>query len=358
MKKLKLKEKKENKTFTASSSTMQPPSDKGTDKKNKKFIQALKYISHHDPDVFERVAPELLHRTLWELRGADPIFSEKVDYWIEKEHSWKDFSEILDNENKNDVQPHPNEFQLSNEDINVLQKLNERFYGDFHRWDTNKRHQFLLLGMIALHGNKGAKQGDLIDGLASNFSRTSVEGSNAIRASKVALSRLLKPYDLFAPAHGNGVNRIHKLESDHLSQLISRYVMDQKASILLPMGLEYEYDIGTLPYRHYVTNQHQMNAIKTAMNSYRLDSVGYGRGNAGFPMNKPWKTMKTEEKTTKKSKTSPMPATLSGCLKLAEQNVLRESQHCFWQCCTSPGISIAYALQTMTEREDSGFSIV
>jgi hypothetical protein len=253
MEHLTITRKKENKTNTVSNKTMQEPADKGIDKRNKKFLNALHYISSRDPGAFERVAPELLHRTLWELRGgADPIFSEKLDYWIEAEHKWKDFADVFSEEQATaKPKKRVDDFELTNEDIDILQKLEDRFYGDFHRWDTIKRHQFIILGIIALHGTKGAKQGDLIEGLGSNFERTSLEGSNAIRATKVALSRLLRPYNVFGPSLGHGVNRLHKIEDEHFARILSLFIMQQKASILLPTTLDYEFDIELATLQHY-----------------------------------------------------------------------------------------------------------
>ena len=253
MKNQAIKVKKENKTTTISPKLMQGSADKGIDKRNKKFLNALNYISTHDPTAFERVAPELLHRTLWELRGgADPIFSEKLDYWIESQHKWKEFSEIFVEEQKPTVKKKVDDFELSNEDIDILQKLEDRFYGDFHRWDTVKRHQFIILGIIALHGSKGAKQGDLIEGLASGYERTSVEGSNAIRATKVALSRLLRPYNVFGSSTGHGVNRIHIIDDEHMARIISLFTLQRKASVLLPTNLNYQFDLEKANLQHYV----------------------------------------------------------------------------------------------------------
>ena len=47
-------------------------------KRIKSYIEAFKSLSEKDPDGFESIAPELLRRSVWNWRGADPYFSERL----------------------------------------------------------------------------------------------------------------------------------------------------------------------------------------------------------------------------------------------------------------------------------------
>jgi hypothetical protein len=68
------------------------------------------------------------------------------------------------------------------------------------------------------------------------LAESGVRGANTVRAAKIALSRLAKPFglQLFAPAVGNGSERIHMFTNEELALIIARYVFNHDASMLLP----------------------------------------------------------------------------------------------------------------------------
>jgi len=68
--------------------------------------------------------------------------------------------------------------------------------------------------------------------------------------------------------------------------------------------------------------------------------------------------MKTEENTTTNSKTSPQFPKISGMYNMATFDVLRAVRRCQVQRRSSPGTDAGLIQQMLTEREDSGFSIV
>ena len=66
--------------------------------------------------------------------------------------------------------------------------------------------------MLALEGKNGVRQGKLVHHLGMNINgHEGIEGSNAIRAAKIALSRQEKGLSLklFDDAKGNGPERLH-----------------------------------------------------------------------------------------------------------------------------------------------------
>jgi hypothetical protein len=90
--------------------------------------------------------------------------------------------------------------------------------------------------MMATAGGYGVRQGKLIHSLGMGLAESGVRGANTVRAAKIALSRLAKPFglQLFAPAVGNGPERIHMFSDEELADVIARYVFNHDASILLP----------------------------------------------------------------------------------------------------------------------------
>jgi hypothetical protein len=66
-----------------------------------------------------------------------------------------------------------------------------------------------------------------------------VRGSNAVRAAKIALTRMAKPLGihLFAPAAGHGPERVHYFADEELADIIARYVLNHEAAVLLPVNL-------------------------------------------------------------------------------------------------------------------------
>ena len=66
--------------------------------KNEKYLKALQTLAERDPEGFSNVAPELIKRSVWNWRGADPFFAERLSNWIDTAHKWSDFKEILPKE--------------------------------------------------------------------------------------------------------------------------------------------------------------------------------------------------------------------------------------------------------------------
>ena len=86
---------------------------------------------------------------------------------------------------------------LPNQYAELIDRFEEKFSGDYHRWNAAKRDQFIILGMLALEGKNGVRQGKLVHHLGMNINgHEGIEGSNAIRAAKIALSRQAKGLSL------------------------------------------------------------------------------------------------------------------------------------------------------------------
>ena len=119
----------------------------------------------------------------------------------------------------------------------IIDRFEEKFSGDYHRWNAAKRDQFIILGMLALEGKNGVRQGKLAHYLGMNkLGPGGIEGSNAIRAAKIALSRQEKglTLKLFDDAKGNGSERLHAFADSNLADYVARFVLSHEASILLP----------------------------------------------------------------------------------------------------------------------------
>ena len=218
------------------------PSEQSLHKaRNEKYLKALQTLAERDPEGFSNVAPELIKRSVWNWRGADPFFAERLSNWIDTAHKWSDFKEILPKEahlaRRKTVEKLSYD-QLPQQYSNFLRHLSDRFEGDNTRWDASKRDQFTILGMLALEGKEGVRQGRLIHYLGlDSIGSVGLPGSNAIRAAKIALSRSAKPLQLWAPASGNGSERLHAFADANLADLVARFVMNQQAAILLPPAI-------------------------------------------------------------------------------------------------------------------------
>ncbi|MBT60285.1 MAG: hypothetical protein CMA63_01870 [Euryarchaeota archaeon] len=212
--------------------------------RNQKFLKALQTLAEQDPEGFSSVAPELIKRSVWNWRGADPFFAERLSNWLETAHKWSEFKEILPKDahmNRRKVAVIPQIKNLPREQALFLEKLTERFSGDHSRWDASKRDQFTILGMLALEGKAGVPQGRLVHYLGlGEPGDGGLPGSNAIRAAKIALSRSSKPLTLWAPASGNGSQRMHSFADATLAEMVARFVLTQPAAILLPPSTSLE----------------------------------------------------------------------------------------------------------------------
>ena len=214
-------------------------SDKERELYFQKLLDAFRTLSEEAPEVFDSIAPEMLQRSIWSWRGADPLLSKKFNNWLMADYQWTPFDDILPKEgtafNPVDVPP-LNPAQLDEAHHSLIEALQDRFRGDPHRWDASRRDQFVILGMMATAGGYGGRQGKLIPSLGMGVAESGVRGANTVRAAKIALSRLGKPFglQLFAPAVGNGPERIHMFNDEELASVIARYVFNHEASVLLP----------------------------------------------------------------------------------------------------------------------------
>ena len=214
-------------------------SDKERELYFQKLLDAFRTLSKEAPEVFDSIAPEMLQRSIWSWRGADPLLSKKFNNWLMADYQWTPFDDILPKESTAfkpvDVPP-LNPEQLDEAHHSLIEALQDRFRGDPHRWDASRRDQFVILGMMATAGGYGVRQGKLIHSLGMGLAESGVRGANTVRAAKIALSRLGKPFglQLFAPAVGNGPERIHMFNDEELASVIARYVFNHEASVLLP----------------------------------------------------------------------------------------------------------------------------
>jgi hypothetical protein len=209
--------------------------------RNAKYLKALQTLAEKDPEGFSALAPELIKRSVWNMRGPDPYFSEKLSNWFEVAYKWEDFGEILPKDShisKRIVVDPPKKEHLSDLHSMFFSKLEQRFSGDHQRWDAPTRDQFIILGMLAMEGKVGVKQGKLAHFLGNGLDGIGgLPSSNAIRAAKIALSRQAKPLQLFSPSKGNGDARIHAFSDENLADLVTRFVLSKRASILLPPSM-------------------------------------------------------------------------------------------------------------------------
>ena len=206
-----------------------------------KLLEAFRTLSEEAPEVFDSIAPEMLQRSIWSWRGADPLLSKKFNNWLMADYQWTPFNDILPSEDASaafkEVPPlDPKQLEASHRQL--IEEFQERFYGDPHRWDATRRDQFVILGMLASAGGFGVRQGKLIHSLGMGLDPGGVSGANAVRAAKIALTRIAKPLGihLFAPAAGHGIERVHYFADEHLAEIIARYVLNHEASVLLPVN--------------------------------------------------------------------------------------------------------------------------
>lgn len=205
------------------------------DKRIQRYLEALTTLSKRDPDAFESMAPDLIRKSVWNIRGSDPYFSSKLYRWLESDCMWTKFDEILPRENlkKSHKMGEFTKMNLPKEYLAFLENLEQRFIGDFNRWDASTRDQFIILGMVAMGGKIGEKQGRIIQSLGLSKG-TDLQGANAIRAAKIALTKYAKPMPLFDKATGNGLERVHRFKDANLADIVVRFVNSHPAALLLP----------------------------------------------------------------------------------------------------------------------------
>ena len=204
-----------------------------------KLLEAFRTLSEEAPEVFDSIAPEMLQRSIWSWRGADPLLSKKFNNWLIADYQWTPFNDILPSEEPaatfQDVAPLDPQ-QLESSQQRLIEEFGERFHGDPHRWDASRRDQFIILGMLASAGGFGVRQGKLIHSLGMGLDAGGVRGANTVRAAKIALTRIARPLgiNLFAPAAGHGLERVHYFADEGLAEVIARYVLNHEAAVLLP----------------------------------------------------------------------------------------------------------------------------
>ena len=123
--------------------------------------------------MFDSIAPEMLQRSIWSWRGADPLLSKKFNNWLIADYQWTPFNDILPTEEPFEKLPEVPPLEPDSLDKNyhdLLVSLQERFYGDPHRWDASRRDQFIILGMLASEGGYGVRQGKLVHHLGMGLS--------------------------------------------------------------------------------------------------------------------------------------------------------------------------------------------
>ena len=152
---------------------------------------------------------------------------------------WKPFGEIIPDDANFSKRIESDAFDIkmySGATKDLLESLQSRFPEDFNQWDASIRNQFIILGMIAMGREKGEYQGALVHRLGLGSGDVRIKGSNVIRAAKIALARLAKDNgaDLFSPASGHGVERVHRMSSAKLAETIERFALSHSASVLLP----------------------------------------------------------------------------------------------------------------------------
>ena len=60
-----------------------------------KLLEAFRTLSEEAPEVFDSIAPEMLQRSIWSWRGADPLLSKKFNNWLIRDYQWTPFDDIL-----------------------------------------------------------------------------------------------------------------------------------------------------------------------------------------------------------------------------------------------------------------------
>ena len=212
------------------------------------LLDAIHAIARRSPEVFEAEAEDLIRRSVWQQSGADPNFSTRLERWLKSEYRFESFASILPHDARlepRNIEP-PSVEHLSERHQQIYNALVEKFDGtkdqprNHHRWDAATRDQFIILGMIALGGKAGERQGRLVYHLGLEApGGDHLRGSNTVRAAKIALTRHVRSkipgfQDLFAKATGNGDRRQHRFLDVEIASTVAQYVRSHAASMLLP----------------------------------------------------------------------------------------------------------------------------
>lgn len=207
-----------------------------------RYLEAFTTISKQEPITFQKVAPELLKKSLWYARGSDPWFEERLSTWFDKDWEKHRFADLLLNKGESPnifvEQKTVNPRQYRGEKRDWLLALETRFSQNWTRWDIATRDQFIILSLIAA-SPQGEFQGRLMDslGIPTSDDDSNKEASNAVRAAKIALSKLgdkAKIAKIFETAKGNGRFRLHRFDDDDLRKPTIRWLCQHPAKVLLP----------------------------------------------------------------------------------------------------------------------------
>jgi hypothetical protein len=207
-----------------------------------RFLEAFETLSKHEPATFQKIAPELLKKSIWQSRGIDPWFEERLSTWFSKDWEKHHFAEIFLTNNATNLQfgkektVNPRHFKGEKRDWLIA--LENRFSNNWTRWDVATRDQFIILTLITA-SPQGEFQGRLMDslGILSTLDDSEKEASNAVRAVKIALSKLADKSgttQLFEPAKGNGRLRLHRFFDEDLRKPTIRWLCQHPARIMLP----------------------------------------------------------------------------------------------------------------------------
>ena len=234
---MKTKQHNMNKSRPTQNTTMGLKSeDQRTEKQIRRYLEAFRNLADKDPKGFTSLAPELLKRSVYQKN--DPVFYNKLSVWLEEDWVWTPFSDIIPKKlelhsNKN-VKP-VDVKNLSPAFAELISRFSDKFSGDYSRWDTAIKDQFVVLGILAIEGKQGVRQGKLVHHLGLKKGQRN-QGSNALRAAKIALSRQSKdlPISMFKDAVGNGDERIHAFDDANLADCVARFILNHDASVLLP----------------------------------------------------------------------------------------------------------------------------
>jgi len=227
--------------------------DEKTQRRNEEYLDAMRYIANMSPELFAMVSKDFLENLVLRHAGTPSAgLVLQMTSWLEEDWQWSHISEVIP-EGYLDERAYymraPNLDELDPARRAVMEALIAKFDGTeetpwtHYRWDAATRDQFIVLGMIAMNGMEGVRQGRIVHylGLGNPVDEYDLRGSNAVRAAKVALTRYLgsrvnDPHtsSIFDEAEGNGGRRLHRMSDPVLAQFIARYCLSHNAGAMLP----------------------------------------------------------------------------------------------------------------------------
>lgn len=224
------------------------PTSRKLEKRREQLLDAIHVLARRSPEMFELEAEDFIRRAMWSERGRDPSFANTLERWLHSEFQFETFATVLPPDAKLERRniPDPDLSELRQVDRAVFAAIQTKFDGtedepfNHHRWDAATRDQFIVLGMIAMGGKRGERQSRIVHYLGLGTpGPDDLRGSNTVRAAKIAITRFLRArvpeaIDVFAPATGNGGQRLHRIRDTEMARMLARYVLNHPASLLLP----------------------------------------------------------------------------------------------------------------------------